>query len=93
MSCIFSAKWRFQTPATRKRVFIVKTLTCSPLCKKPTWKIIDMALIFKNSICPLCNKLLGENIVAFPRMIENPADELLFADDAVFHRICLERHG
>ena len=51
-----------------------------------------MALIFKNSICPLCNKLLGENIVAFPRMIENPADELLFADNAVFHRICLERH-
>ena len=51
-----------------------------------------MALIFSNSVCPLCNELLGEDIIAFPRMIENSADELLFADDAAFDRICIERH-
>lgn len=39
-----------------------------------------MALIFSNSACPLCSEFLGEDIIAFPRMIENPADELLFAD-------------
>lgn len=51
-----------------------------------------MAVILKNSTCSLCCKLLGEDVIAFPRMIENPADELLFADDAAFHRSCLERH-
>ena len=39
-----------------------------------------MALIFPTSVCPLCNELLGEDMIAFPRVIENPADELLFAD-------------
>lgn len=39
-----------------------------------------MALIFPTSVCPLCCEFLGEDIIAFPRMIENPADELLFVD-------------
>lgn len=39
-----------------------------------------MALIFPTSVCPLCSEFLGEDMIAFPRMIENPADELLFAD-------------
>ena len=51
-----------------------------------------MAVILKNSTCSLCCKVVGEDVIAFPRMIENPADELLFADDAAFHRSCLERH-
>mgnify|MGYP001054706877 CR=1 FL=1 len=39
-----------------------------------------MALIFPASVCPLCSELLGEDMIAFPRMIENPTDELLFVE-------------
>ncbi len=52
-----------------------------------------MALILENSDCPLCGELLkGKEIEAFPTFIENPLDDLIFANDAAFHRECLEKH-
>lgn len=54
-----------------------------------------MALFLPGMLCSLCEKPMNEddNIISFPAMMENPADELYFAYDATFHRACLEKHS
>ena len=44
--------------------------------------------------CPLCEKTMcaEDDVVSFAPIIENCEDELFFANDATFHRKCLEKH-
>ena len=44
--------------------------------------------------CPLCEKTMcaEDDVEGFAPIIENCEDELFFANDATFHRKCLEKH-
>ena len=44
--------------------------------------------------CPLCEKTMcaEDDVEGFAPIIENCDDELFFANDATFHRKCLEKH-
>ena len=53
-----------------------------------------MSIFIPGMRCPLCEKTMGaeDDVVSFAPIIENCEDELFFANDATFHRKCLEKH-
>ena len=53
-----------------------------------------MSIFVPGMRCPLCEKTMcaEDDVVGFAPIIENCEDELFFANDATFHRICIELH-
>lgn len=53
-----------------------------------------MSMFVPGMRCPLCEKTMcaEDDVVSFAPIIENCEDELFFANDATFHRKCLEKH-
>ena len=53
-----------------------------------------MSIFVPGMRCPLCEKTMcaEDDVVSFAPIIENCEDELFFANDATFHRKCLEKH-
>ena len=53
-----------------------------------------MSIFVPGMHCLLCEKTMGaeDDVVSFAPIIENCEDELFFANDATFHRKCLEKH-
>ena len=53
-----------------------------------------MSIFILGMRCPLCEKTMcaEDDVVGFAPIIENCEDELFFANDATFHRKCLEKH-
>ena len=53
-----------------------------------------MSIFVPGMHCLLCEKTMcaEDDVVSFAPIIENCEDELFFANDATFHRKCLEKH-
>ena len=53
-----------------------------------------MSIFVPGMRCPLCEQTMcaEDDVVSFAPTIENCEDELFFANDATFHRKCLEKH-
>lgn len=53
-----------------------------------------MSIFVPGMHCLLCEKTMDaeDDVVSFAPIIENCEDELFFANDATFHRKCLEKH-